>query len=902
MLDATLAPAHAPAPALDYRLLERVVRRAFYLHTRMIYDANHRADQEEGDPKIGGHPAACASSLHVLAALHLVVREPQDLLAIKPHAAPVDHALHYLLGLFRDGDGEWMPEEEARGVLGRLRKYAHDGEPVLQSYHAHSDPDSHHFLPTGSVGIPPVVSLYTALAYRYAEDHHLLAPRHAHFWSLIGDSEFREGSLLEALPDAAERELGNCTWIVDYNRQNLDGARMPNNRGLNGTDADRIQRTAEANGWEVLQVRHGALRRSAFERPQGHLLREVLERAFSDYEFQMLLLKRDGALSRRRLLGHEPRLAPLLAEYDDASLQRLLADLGGHELETLVAALRASKNNPRRPTLIVAHTIKGWGLECFAAPGNHSAVPSAAELARLTREAGLDEAAPYATFPAGSAEAQALAERGEYLRRGLEAERSLRDTNLAALCARIDEAGGLPDSVDVNLKMVPLIHTQWMWGQVASKLVRVGNRAEAARQADGSGGATNAARERGLSPEEARWSSVAELLLTMAPDVGASTNLNPIMDDKIYGPAPPAGFSRELTARDPKRPELAPAEAAWTRHLRFEIAEANCMCAAGAFGLMGRHVGIPFLPLMTVYDFFIKRAHDQFFYNLYAGSSFLCIGTPSGVTLSPEGAQHSWKSDFEIPNLLTWEPMFAAELSWILADAVRRHFLRDNAGRTGVLVRAVTKALRQDQLVERLRRHRRFKSDLPAGTLLSTEAGPRPGALHEARVAPLADAGLLAQVKRDCLAGAYYLVDYRGYEGYEPGDNVVYLFALGVMGNEALKASDALLAEGIYANVLVVTSQDLLLGNLAHADDYRHLRTGLAAGEHPRSRPIPVVSVADGEPGLLDNLGGVLGVRQEALAVRRFSKCGRPGEIYGYHGLDAQAIRAAAWRVLEASA
>ena len=101
--------------------------------------------------------------------------------------------------------------------------------------------------------------------------------------------------------------------------------------------------------------------------------------------------------------------------------------------------------------------------------------------------------------------------------------------------------------------------------------------------------------------------------------------------------------------------------------MRFEIAEANCMSAAGSFGKLGDDLGLPFLPLMTVYDFFIKRALDQLYYDLYWGSEFVLVGTPSGVTLSSEGAQHSWKSDIQIPNLITWEPAFAIEMELLEA-------------------------------------------------------------------------------------------------------------------------------------------------------------------------------------------------------------------------------------------
>mgnify|MGYP001976613492 CR=1 FL=1 len=103
------------------------------------------------------------------------------------------------------------------------------------------------------------------------------------------------------------------------------------------------------------------------------------------------------------------------------------------------------------------------------------------------------------------------------------------------------------------------------------------------------------------------------------------------------------------------------------------------MSAMGSFGMMGKLAGVPFLPLMTIYDFFIKRALDQLFYNLYYGAEFVILGTPSGVTLAPEGAQHSWKSDIQIPNLITWEPSFAQELDWILCDAIHRHVTQDNA-------------------------------------------------------------------------------------------------------------------------------------------------------------------------------------------------------------------------------
>jgi pyruvate dehydrogenase E1 component len=378
------------------------------------------------------------------------------------------------------------------------------------------------------------------------------------------------------------------------------------------------------------------------------------------------------------------------------------------------------------------------------------------------------------------------------------------------------------------------------------------------------------------------------------------------MDQKVYGThsedEDEVDDVEERLGVHKKRPILLPTTEPWTRHIRFEIAEANCMSAVAAFGMMGHHAGIPFFPIMTVYDFFIKRAMDQLYYNLYWGSEFVVIGTPSGVTLSAEGAQHSWKSDIQIPNLITWEPIFAIEMDWILCESIRRHFEDENEGRRGILIRAVTRGMEQKELLRRLRRHPRFRTNP-----------------QDLESEPLDDATILEQAHKDCLSGAYYLVDFRGQPDYEPGVNVVNLFTMGSVAGEALAASDRLRQEGIYANVIAVSSPELLLGNLAAGNDFAHLRHGLGldgslhllpTGTVDRTadlvtlagRRVPVVSVHDGEAGLLDNIGSLLGVRQETLAVRKFSKSGRPDQVYAYQHIDAESVVAAVGKALSETA
>src|SRR5690606_3798117 len=156
------------------------------------------------------------------------------------------------------------------------------------------------------------------------------------------------------------------------------------------------------------------------------------------------------------------------------------------------------------------------------------------------------------------------------------------------------------------------------------------------------------------------------------------------------------------------------------RFIRFEIAECNVVSCVGSFGQIRDLLGIPLMPLMTVYDFFVKRALDQYFYNLYWKSNFILVGTPSGVTLSPEGAQHGWKSDFQIPNQIVWEPFFCQELDWIFVESLKRHVLNDNAGRSGVHMRLVTRGAEQKDMLHYLKKQARFKEGLQ-GTLARAE-------------------------------------------------------------------------------------------------------------------------------------------------------------------------------------
>src|SRR5690606_21628792 len=141
-------------------VLNNIARRAQYLAIKMIHLANHRDNVEKGDPKVGGHSSASSSALHILGVLHLIVKSGFDWIANKPHAAPADHAYNYLLNLLLKDDLSQLSLEEANSAMRNLRAFPQEGEYAFQSYHSAYDPDHHNFLPSGTVGIPPVNAGY----------------------------------------------------------------------------------------------------------------------------------------------------------------------------------------------------------------------------------------------------------------------------------------------------------------------------------------------------------------------------------------------------------------------------------------------------------------------------------------------------------------------------------------------------------------------------------------------------------------------------------------------------------------------------------------------------------------------------------------------------------------------
>ncbi len=375
----SMAEAPTQAPASDLDTLEEVERRVLWLATSMVHHANKVRTVTSG-VKVGGHQASSASMVSIMTALYLKHLRGEDRVSVKPHAAPILHALNYLTGQL---DASWLT---------RLREYG-----GLQSYPSRTkDPDPVDFS-TGSVGIGATATIWSALAHRYVEDHFEVAGGGRNI-ALVGDAELDEGAIWEALVDPMTPRLGNVMWVVDLNRQSLD-------RVVPDIAAGRIGAMFEAAGWETITVKYGKRLRTLFARDGGEALQERLDKMGNE-EYQSCL--RTPASDVRRVLAGDGdgrrKILDVLSDLDDVGVADVVGDLGGHDLGDLLDAFRRADATTDRPSVVFAYTIKAWGLPSMGHPSNHSALLSEEQWRALAPVLGADADEPWAAFAPGTDE------------------------------------------------------------------------------------------------------------------------------------------------------------------------------------------------------------------------------------------------------------------------------------------------------------------------------------------------------------------------------------------------------------------------------------------------------------------------------------------------------------------
>ncbi|ESX20927.1 transketolase [Mesorhizobium sp. LSJC255A00] len=330
---------------LEY--LNEIERCVSWLAAWTIHHANH---VREGDEiKVGGHQASSASLSTIMTALYGSVLRPQDRVAVKPHAAPIFHALQYLAG------------NQTHEKLMNFRGYK-----GAQSYPSRTkDVDDVDFS-TGSVGLGVAQTLFSSLVQDYVSGHGWMKERaEGRMVSLIGDAEMDEGNIYEALIEGWKHGLRNCWWVVDYNRQSLDAVIR---EGL----WQRFEQIFRNFGWDVMVLRHGALQEAAFAEPGGEKLLEWIERCPN--QLYSALTFQGGAAWRKRLLdeiGDQGRVTTLIERRSDDELQALMTNLGGHDMPSLLEAFEAASKHDR-PVCFICYTIKGYGLPLAGHKDNHA--------------------------------------------------------------------------------------------------------------------------------------------------------------------------------------------------------------------------------------------------------------------------------------------------------------------------------------------------------------------------------------------------------------------------------------------------------------------------------------------------------------------------------------------------
>jgi pyruvate dehydrogenase E1 component len=653
----------------------------------------------------------------------------------------------------------------------------------LQSYPSRSKDPDPVDYSTGSVGIGATAPIWGALARRYTEAA-VGGAGTGRQYSLLGDAELDEGAIWEAILEPSAAELGEVVWVVDLNRQSLDRV-VPN------IAAGRLQGMFASAGWQVLTVKYGHLLHELFTRPGGNELRTRIDQ-MPNPEYQRLLRCTPAQL-RERLHGGSAPIATLISELDDQTLADAIRNLGGHDLAALDQAYAAIDDT--RPTVIFAYTVKGYGLPTQGHPQNHSALLTTEQMRALASQLGTDLARPWSRFAPQTGAGQLC----------------------AATAQRLQHSAYPPHPApvipaDIGRTPSGTASTQAALGRVLLDLTR-------------------------QAPQAARR------VVTVSPDVSSSTNLGGWINKVGVWSA----SDRVDWFADDKETVLHWREKPTGQHIELGIAETNLVGLLGELGATWSRWGQPLLPIGVLYDPFVERALEPWSFGIYAGGQSILVGTPSGVTLAPEGGAHQSITTpslgLEQPGCISYEPAFAIDVEWTLLASLARLGKPDG---TSAYLRLSTRPVDQ--------------------TLAAVPADP---AARERR-------------RRQVVAGAYSL-------RRTPSPQVT-IAAMGAVIPEALAAAERLDAAGIPADVICVTSPGLLFEALLSRQGHADAPTWILDQAFPASRATPLVTVLDGHPHTLAFLATIHRVSSTTLGVTRFGQSGSLDDVYRYHGIDTDSI------------
>lgn len=759
--------------------LDAIERKVLWLSSWMIHNANHIRPSRDG-LKVGGHQASCASAATLLTALYMDVLRPEDRIAVKPHASPVYHAMMHML------DRQDLSMLQEFRMLGGAQSYpsrTKDGDDVDFS--------------TGSVGLGVAETLFAALVQDYARlnGHMGEDVKPGRMVALMGDAELDEGNVFEALLEGWKYDVGNLWWIIDYNRQSLDGV-------INHMLFQKIQSFFGTVDWNVVTLKYGKKLEAARHGPAGEAVLQWIDECPNDL-YSALTFK--GAESwRERLkadLAGTSGLKTFLDSHDDAALHGLMTNLAGHDMTSILEAMHAQEGDT--PCCFVAYTIKGYGTPLAGHKDNHAGMMNPEQMDGFRQAMGVPEGQEWDRFV------------------GLDIERDRLQTFLDGVPFAQEKqrrhSAAEVTVPDLSLPASEKGSTQAAFGQILHELGR-------------------------------GESDLAGALVTTSPDVTVSTNLGGWVNQR--------GLFNRHERPDVFREENVASIQKWVRaqsgqHFELGIAENNLFLMLAALGLSEPLFGARLLPVGTLYDPFVNRGLDALYYACYQDARFMVAGTPSGVTLAPEGGAHQSVNTplvgMSIPGLAYFEPAYADELAEIMGWGFEHMQVEDGGS---VYLRLSTRTIAQ-----------------PARTLSDAD-------------------------RSAITTGAYWMAPP------SPDAELAIVYA-GAVAPEAAEAHAALLDDIPGAGLLAVTSPDRLHADWLDAKRRRRSgdRGARAQIETMLGQLAPdavLITVIDGHPTALSWLGAVGSQKVTALGVDRFGQSGDIDDLYRAVGIDTDSILDAA--------
>lgn len=663
---------------------------------------------------------------------------------------------------------------------------------------------------TGSVGLGVAVTGFASLIQNYV---------HAKGWgrnwpkgrmiALMGDAEIDEGNIHEALLEYWKHGLNNTWWVVDYNRQSLDSV-------VSDQLFMKVAGLFENLGWEVVLVKYGKLQERAFSEPGGERLRQWIDDCPN--QLYSALVFQGGAAWRKQLhedlAGHADTLA-IIDRLSDGDLSDLMTNLGGHDLEKLIEAFEAAPTD--KPVCFIAYTVKGFGLPLAGHKDNHAGLMTKAQMQELRAAMDINQGDEWDRYAGLGRPAEEVA-------------RFLDAVPFNAKGPRRLSAPQVPVPPRIEIEAKGAMATQAGFGRVLDQIAREGG-------------------------------PLADRIVTTSPDVTVSTNLGPWVNRRgLFSMETRDDIFKERGLMSPQKWEMSPKG----QHIELGIAEMNLFLTLAAAGLSHSLFGERLIPVGTLYDPFISRGLDALNYACYQEARFIIAGTPSGLTLAPEGGAHQSIATPLIgmsqDGLASFEPAFVDELGaimgWAFAYIQRSgdeehedRWLRDEKGGS-VYLRLSTRPIEQ---ISR----------------------------------PMSE-----QLAGDVIRGGYWL------RRPDPSTRLAIVY-MGALAPEAIEAAGLLSEDGRGIGVLAVTSADRLSAGWHGAQRARENGT-VEAVSHVEGllsalpRDAGLITVCDAHPESLSWLGGVAGHRVRALGVEHFGQSGSIHELYSHYHLDANAILAAA--------